>query len=80
MDEQRFPQTVKKIISSSAIIFIGFVESRGSSDSEPSTFCVMKIPNKSQAGTPSSFKMEVKHISQFRLPRLRRFLAWYVLH
>ena len=35
-------------------------------------FCVMNVPKKPKAAMPSSFTMEVKQISPFRLPRLQR--------
>ena len=40
---------VQKLFSCSAIIFLGFVESRETSESESSTFRGMTIPNKPQA-------------------------------
>ena len=44
-----FSQSFQKLFSSSAIIFVGLVESRETSKREPSYFRVMNIPEKPQA-------------------------------
>ena len=51
------------------IIFVGWVESREFSESEPSTFCVMNIRKKPQAAMQSSFNIEVGPVRPFRLSR-----------
>ena len=38
MEEYRFLQSFQKLFSYSTITFVGFVESRETSESEPSTF------------------------------------------
>ena len=74
MNEKGFTQSVQKLFSCSAIIFVGLAESPETSDSKPSgkprTFRVINILNKPKAAIPSSFnfKMEVKQVSPFHLP------------
>ena len=70
---ERFSQSSQNYFQTT-IIFVGLVESRGTSESEPSTFRVINIPKKPQAAMPSSFKMEVTQISPFCLPSLCCFL------
>ena len=70
-----FHRSFQKLFSCSAIIFIGLVESHKNSESEPSTFPVMNILKKPQAAIPSSFNIEVRPISSFRLPQLPHFLT-----
>ena len=65
-----FYQSFQKLFSSSEINFVGWAESRETSKSEPGTFHDMNIYKQPQAPMPSSFKMEVKQISPFRLLRL----------
>ena len=71
-----FSRSFQKLFSCSAIIFVGLVESRGTSESEPSTFRVMNIPQKPQAAMPSSFNIEVRPISVFCLPRFQCSLSF----
>ena len=61
-------RSFQKLFSCSAIIFVGLVESRETSESDPSTSRVMNIPDKLQAAMPSSFNIEVRPINPFRLP------------
>ena len=67
-------ESVQDSFFCSVIIFIGRFDSRETSETKPSTFCVMSVPKMPQAAMPSSFKLEVKQISPFRLQLLRRFL------
>ena len=46
------------------------------SESEPSTSCVMNISKKPQTVMPSSLNIELRPISPFRLQHLRRSLSW----
>ena len=55
------------LFSCYAIIFVGLVESRETSESEPSTVRVMNILKKPQADTLSSFSIELWPISPIRL-------------
>ena len=41
MEEKRFSQSLQKLSSCYAIIFVGLVESRETSEGEPSTFGAM---------------------------------------
>ena len=75
MEEKRFQQSFQKLFSCSAVIFVGLVESRETSESKPSTFRVMNIAKKPLAAMPSSFNTEVRPISPFRLLRLQRSLV-----
>ena len=61
----------QKLCLFSAIIFIGMVESRETSESEPSNLCAMIIRIKPQETMPSSFKIEDWSISLFCLSCLR---------
>ena len=72
MEELRFTTSFQKLLSCSAIVFIGLAESRETSES---TFHVRNTHNKPQAAIPSTFKMEVKQISPFYILQLRRSLT-----
>ena len=73
-----FSQPFQKLFSCLAIIFVGLVESRETSESERSTFRVMNIPKKQQAAMLSSFNIKVRPISPLCLLRLRRSLMFYL--
>ena len=57
----------QKFFSCSAIVFVGLVESRETSESESLTFRVINIPKMPQAVMPSLFDIEVLPIGPFRL-------------
>ena len=67
-----FHSLFKNYFSCSGIIFVGLGESHEISES--GTFRVMYIPKKPQAAMPSSLKIELRSISPFHLPHLRRSL------
>ena len=57
-----------------AIIFVGLVGSRETSESEPSTFRVINIPKKLRAAMSASFNTEVRPIELFCLMHFWRSL------
>ena len=60
MEEQRFSQSFQKLFSCSAITFVGLVQSRETSESEPGDFRVMNISKELQAAMLSSCYIEVR--------------------
>ena len=67
------------LFSYSLILFVGLAESSETSESEPSNFRVMNIPEKPQTAVLSSLNNEVWSDSPFCLPCLQRSLVEFIL-